>query len=70
MRSHEFKTIVGDITFGTDGEWAKPRYLAVQWRNIKSNNLDEFKDTKTEVILEPAEYRTGSVIAPYSGSGE
>lgn len=70
IRSHPFKTIVGDISFGKDGEWAKPRVLEVQWQNIKSNNLDEFKDTKTEVILEPAEYRTGSVVAPYNGSGE
>src|SRR6201998_1685466 len=68
IRSHPFKTIVGDISFGKDGEWAKPRVLEVQWQNIKSNNLDEFKDTKTEVILEPGEYRTGSVIAPYNGS--
>ena len=70
IRSHPFKTIVGDISFGKDGEWAKPRVLEVQWQNIKSNNLDEFKDTKTEVILESAEYRTGSVIAPYNGTGE
>jgi branched-chain amino acid transport system substrate-binding protein len=70
IRSHSFNTIVGEISFGKDGEWAKPRVLEVQWQNIKSNNLDEFKDTKTEVILEPAEYRTGSVIAPYNGNGE
>ena len=70
IRSHTFKTIVGDVTFGKDGEWSKPRVLEVQWQNIKSNNLDEFKDTKTEVILEPAEYRTGTVIAPYNGAGE
>jgi branched-chain amino acid transport system substrate-binding protein len=70
IRDHPFKTIVGDITFGKDGEWSKPRVLEVQWQNIKSKNIDGFKDTKTEVILEPAEYRTGSVIAPYNGSGE
>jgi len=66
IRSHPFNTIVGDITFGKDGEWSKPRVLEVQWQNIKSNNIDEFADTKTEVILEPAEYRTGEVIAPYA----
>ena len=70
IRSHSFDTIVGDIAFGKDGEWSKPRVLEVQWQNIKSNILDEFKDTKTEVILEPAEYRTGSVIAPYNGANE
>ncbi len=70
IRSHPFHTIVGDISFGTDGEWSKPRVLEVQWQNIKTNNIDDFKNTKTEVILEPSEYRTGSVIAPYNGGGE
>jgi len=70
IRSHTFKTIVGDVSFGKDGEWSKPRVLEVQWQNIKSNNLDQFEDAKTEVILEPAEYRTGTVIAPYNGAGE
>ena len=70
IRSHSFDTIVGGITFGKDGEWSKPRVLEVQWQNIKNNSLDEFKDTKTEAILEPTEYRTGSVIAPYNGAGE
>ena len=66
IRSHPFDTIVGDITFGKDGEWSKPRVLEVQWQNVKSNNIDEFIDTRTEVILEPQDYRTGEVIAPYA----
>jgi branched-chain amino acid transport system substrate-binding protein len=68
IRSHTFKTIVGDVSFGKDGEWAKPRVLEVQWQNVKSNSLDQFTDTKTEVILEPAEYRTGDVVAPYASA--
>ena len=36
MRTHSFNTIVGDISFGKDGEWSKPRALAVQWQNIKT----------------------------------
>jgi branched-chain amino acid transport system substrate-binding protein len=70
VRTNPLNTIVGDITFGKDGEWSKPRVLEVQWQNIKSNNVDEFKDTKTEAILEPDEYRTGTVIAPYAGGSE
>jgi branched-chain amino acid transport system substrate-binding protein len=70
IRKHDFKTIVGDITFGKDGEWSKSRVLEVQWQNIKSNSLDQFKDTKTEVILEPSQYRTGTVVAPYDGGSE
>ncbi|HEY3910629.1 MAG TPA: amino acid ABC transporter substrate-binding protein [Stellaceae bacterium] len=70
IRSHPFKTIVGDITFGKDGEWSKPRVLEVQWQNIKNDSLAQFKDVKTEAILEPDKYRTGTVIAPYNGSKE
>jgi branched-chain amino acid transport system substrate-binding protein len=66
IRSHPFRTIVGDIRFGRDGEWSKPRVLEVQWQNIKGHDLAEFANTKTEVILEPAKYRTGTVEAPYS----
>jgi branched-chain amino acid transport system substrate-binding protein len=67
IHNHPFKTIVGDIAFGKDGEWSKPRVLEIQWQNIKSNSLDQFKDTTVEPILEPDEYRTGTVIAPYNG---
>ena len=67
IRSHEFKTIVGDITFGKDGEWSKPRVLEVQWQGITSNNLDQFDNTKTEAILEPPQYATGKVVEPYTG---
>ena len=66
IRSNSFKTIVGDVSFGKDGEWSTPRVLEVQWQNITGKGLEQFKDTKTEVILEPAQYRTGTVIAPYT----
>jgi branched-chain amino acid transport system substrate-binding protein len=65
MRNNTFKTIVGDIAFGKDGEWAKPRVLEVQWQNITGSGIEPFKDTKTEAILWPPEYKTGEVQAPY-----
>ncbi len=66
IRSHSFNTIIGEITFGKDGEWAKPRILMVQFQDIQGKDLEQFKDTKTEVILAPAEFRTGEVVEPYS----
>jgi branched-chain amino acid transport system substrate-binding protein len=66
IRTHSFKTIVGDVSYGKDGEWAKPRVLEVQFHDIAGNGIDQFKDVRTEVILEPAEYRTGTVVAPFS----
>jgi branched-chain amino acid transport system substrate-binding protein len=68
MHKTTFKTIVGDLAFGEDGEWTKPRVLEVQWQGVKSGNIDDFKDTKNEVILTPGEFTTGTVTEPYDGS--
>jgi branched-chain amino acid transport system substrate-binding protein len=66
LRSHTFKTIVGDVKFGANGEWAEPRVLEVQFRGIKANDVEQFKDASTEVILWPPELKTGDVVYPYS----
>jgi branched-chain amino acid transport system substrate-binding protein len=65
LRSHTFKTIVGDVKFGANGEWAEPRVLEVQFRGIKANDVEQFKDASTEVILWPPELKTGDVVYPY-----
>ena len=66
IRSHAFNTIVGEISFGKDGEWSKPRVLEVQFQDIQGTDLEQFRDTRTEAILEPSEFRTGEVVEPYS----
>jgi branched-chain amino acid transport system substrate-binding protein len=66
LRSHTFKTAVGDIKFGPTGEWAEARVMEVQFRDIKSNDLDQFKDPHTEVILWPPALKTGDVVYPYT----
>jgi hypothetical protein len=38
----------------------------VQFQDIQGKDLEQFKDTKTEVILAPEEFRTGEVVEPYS----
>jgi branched-chain amino acid transport system substrate-binding protein len=60
IHTHTFKTIVGDLAFDERGEWAKPRVLQVQFRNISGAGLDQFLQGKTQVILYPPEYRDGS----------
>ena len=62
-----FKTIVGDITFGADGEWKSPRMLTVQFRGLKGNGADQFNNPGSEVILHPPEYATGTVETPLGG---
>jgi branched-chain amino acid transport system substrate-binding protein len=66
IRSHPFSTVVGDITFGKDGEWAKSRVVFTQFQNVTGNTLDQFKDTTHEVVVWPSQYKSGEMIYPYS----
>jgi branched-chain amino acid transport system substrate-binding protein len=66
MRSHAFSTIVGEITFGKDGEWTKSRVVFTQFQHVTGNTLDQFKDTKHEVVVWPKEYKSGDMIYPYA----
>jgi branched-chain amino acid transport system substrate-binding protein len=68
MHQATFKTVVGDIKFGKDGEWADERMLAAQFQNIKSNSLDEFRDLATEVVVYPPQVASGEVIYPYENA--
>jgi branched-chain amino acid transport system substrate-binding protein len=66
MHSHSFKTIVGDIAFGPDGEWTEGRPIWVQYHGIKGTDLEQFKQPKTVTILAPEKYKTGELIYPYT----
>jgi branched-chain amino acid transport system substrate-binding protein len=66
FRSNTFKTIIGDVTFGKDGEWAAPRIVWTQFQNIKGNELKQFEDPATEVVVLPNELKSGALIWPYS----
>ena len=70
LRSHTFHTVAGDITFGPDGEWTEPRIIEVQFQNVKSNDLEQFKDPKTEVVLYPPSLKNGEIIYPYMKARE
>jgi branched-chain amino acid transport system substrate-binding protein len=65
LRANTFTTVLGDVRFGTNGEWAQSRMLQVQFQNVKSNDLAQFKDISTQVVVAPAEYESGKVIYPY-----
>jgi branched-chain amino acid transport system substrate-binding protein len=65
IRANTFKTVLGDVRFGSNGEWAKSRVLQVQF---KSNDLAQFKDMSTQVVVAPAEYESGKLIYPYENA--
>jgi branched-chain amino acid transport system substrate-binding protein len=69
MHQATFKTVVGDVKFGADGEWAKSRVVQIQFHDIAGNGLEQFRNTDgVEAIVDPTEYKTSDVIYPYSAA--
>ena len=58
------KTILGDIRFGADGEWAEPRIFQAQYQKIDGNSLEQFEQPGTQVILFPSAYKSGALEYP------
>jgi branched-chain amino acid transport system substrate-binding protein len=65
FRKNTFKTIMGDVRFGKQGEWAQSRFLVVQYHGIKDNSLDQFRGMDTQTIVGPKAFATGTLIYPY-----
>jgi branched-chain amino acid transport system substrate-binding protein len=65
-RKATFETLVGDVKFGEGGGWAQPRVLTVQFQNIESNDISEFKKPNTQAVVYPSESASASVIYPYA----
>jgi branched-chain amino acid transport system substrate-binding protein len=65
LRANTFKTIVGDITYGKDGEWAESRLVWTQFRSIKGNDLAQFEDPAREAVLLPKSAKSGDLIQPF-----
>ncbi|MEH2469968.1 branched-chain amino acid transport system substrate-binding protein [Nitrobacteraceae bacterium AZCC 2161] len=66
IHANTFKTVVGDIKFGADGEWVEPRMFAVQFRNIKGSDVQQFTQPGKEVIIFPPTYKSGDLVYPYA----
>jgi branched-chain amino acid transport system substrate-binding protein len=65
MRQNTFKTVTGDVKFGKGGEWAESRVLQVQFQNVKSGDVAQFRDVNTQVVVTPDAFASGKVIYPY-----
>jgi branched-chain amino acid transport system substrate-binding protein len=66
VHAHPFHTILGDITFGEDGDWTEAKIVFEQFHDVKGNDVDQFRGGKAETILEPLSMRSGNLIEPYS----
>jgi len=64
-RTATFPTVVGDVRFGALGEWAAPRVLTVQFRDIHGNDVAEFGRPDAGVVVSPASFASGNLVYPY-----
>jgi branched-chain amino acid transport system substrate-binding protein len=68
LRKNAIKTIVGDISFGSNGEWKEARVLQIQFHDVKGSDLDQWKTDEKQTILWPDKYATGKAAYPYSSA--
>ncbi len=66
MRKTTFKTVVGEVKFAPNGEWARTRTLMVQYQDIKDNKLETFAKAGTRVVLYPKDWISGELRYPYT----
>jgi branched-chain amino acid transport system substrate-binding protein len=64
IRANSFKTVLGDVRFGKNGEWAESRVLQVQFHDVKGNDVEQFRTMGTQTLLTPEAYNSGHVIFP------
>jgi branched-chain amino acid transport system substrate-binding protein len=65
MHKTTFKTVVGDVKFGKNGEWARSRVLMVQFRDVQPDNLEQFAGPGKRIVLYPKEWKSGDIVFPY-----
>ena len=66
IRNNAFDTVVGNVSFAPNGEWANTRVLMVQYQGIEDNELSTFTEQGTRVVLYPAEWKSGDINYPYA----
>jgi branched-chain amino acid transport system substrate-binding protein len=67
-RKTSFSTVMGNISFGPNGEWAHPRVLQVQFLGIQGNAAEQFKDESRQVVVAPREFSSREFIFPYASA--
>ncbi|WP_199254656.1 amino acid ABC transporter substrate-binding protein [Mycolicibacterium mengxianglii] len=67
-RHATFRTVMGDVQFGANGEWAHPRVLQVQFRGVSGHDAAQFRDGSRQVVVSPPNSTSGELHYPYAGT--
>ena len=66
LHQNTIPTVVGDIKYGANGEWAEPRVLTVQFHDVQGSDIEQWKTDERQTILWPDKYATGKAAYPYA----
>ena len=65
-RGATFHTVMGAIKFGTNGEWAEPRVLQVQFQEISGHDAGQFRNGSRQIVVSPRGFASGMLRYPYA----
>ena len=65
-RGATFHTVMGDIRFGVNGEWAEPRVLQVQFQGISGHDVSQFRNGSRQIVVSPPNFVSGKLSYPYA----
>ncbi|MBY0503999.1 MAG: amino acid ABC transporter substrate-binding protein [Bryobacteraceae bacterium] len=67
-RSTTFSTVMGEVSFGVNGEWAEPRVLQVQFQGISGHAAEQFQNGSRQIVVTPSNFTSGEVLFPYAAA--
>ena len=66
LHHNEVHTIIGDISFGSEGEWTKPALMQVQYHGLTdAASLETWRGMSYQTAVYPPDLKTGDAIYPY-----
>jgi branched-chain amino acid transport system substrate-binding protein len=67
LHHNEIHTVIGDISFGPEGEWTKPALFQVQYHDVTdAANLETWRGMGYQTVVYPPDQKTGELIYPYA----
>jgi branched-chain amino acid transport system substrate-binding protein len=66
VHKNAFSTIVGEVRFNEQGEWATARPIMVQFQNIQGSGLEQYMTGRKQVIVYPPQYKDGTLEQPFT----
>ena len=68
LRKSELQTIVGPVSFNSNGERAKSAVFQAQFRGIKNDDVEQFKQLGKQIVVWPDNLKQGNLITPFDAA--